>query len=783
MLSIAFLIVLVSVASCLKLDIVTLQPEEVQVSISFKSSDISQTRADESIPGDDNYNENKINTLDIFFYPSDATEKTEAVHHIQVSNLANNGSYTYKQRIGADDIQKIFGTTESEEKSAKIYAIANFRSDDEGVTLSSTASVNDLKSLVIATESFATTAVQKNFVMDSAGDDVVTYKSKTGTITSSESIKLYRSASKITLSISQVNKVNVTDEYGNNVMWDHDTDATTPEIPVMWVADTESITARFIDGVTKGCIDGYVGNDEIVYYQTPVESPVKMKKGSDSSSWEHEYPFYSYVSDWSTENRNNEAYIYLVVPWQKSDAPGVYHNTYYKVPISKLNKLERNKYYKINLIVSRLGAFDEGDNVVLTPASYYILDWTTNTIATELLNYRYLVVDQKEYTIYNQDELYIPFSSSHETEIVDVTFEQQNINVFSKEPSWTTIQPTNSNYYNNLEILGNQIYFKNILDNVYTSETFDFTPYRIRFTICHTDEYADKYYENITIMQYPAIYGQFKQNTDYSNDKDDNGNHGYVFVNGYYYDNEGSSSSDASGLGSQDWFCSAPGLVNDNASPNMYLFNITSVHGTDYVIGDPRTAEIDYNLVNAKRTHINANNSATAWVQAPALYDNASNRGLKYYYPTDVDYKSATTMENSRTRHMIAPQFRIASSYGVLHTGANNASASLEGMRKRCASYQEDGYPAGRWRLPTEAEFMFIIKQVNRDPAALPQLYIHGNSYWCAHGLGKVDGTEVEMSYQQTSGGNSTRCVYDTWYWGDDRLSDPNVFTWGDMPR
>jgi hypothetical protein len=255
-----------------------------------------------------------------------------------------------------------------------------------------------------------------------------------------------------------------------------------------------------------------------------------------------------------------------------------------------------------------------------------------------------------------------------------------------------------------------------------------------------------------------------------------------MFVNGY------TSSSDTrhNNLVNQDFFCSAPGLTNDGASPNMYVFTITSIQGLDYVIGDPRTNEIDTELRDAKRKYRNASTTATAWQQAPALYDGAQNRGLRYYYPTDVDYTSGTTMQNSRTRNMVAPKFRIASAYAVLHTNVD-AAKNIDGLRKRCASYQEDGYPAGRWRLPTEAEFKFILSQVNKNPSTLPQMYIKGYSYWCAHGVGTVqsDGS-VSMNYTTkvtTSDGHSARCVYDEWYWGNERIDSKNVFTWGDMPR
>lgn len=76
---------------------------------------------------------------------------------------------------------------------------------------------------------------------------------------------------------------------------------------------------------------------------------------------------------------------------------------------------------------------------------------------------------------------------------------------------------------------------------------------------------------------------------------------------------------------------------------------------------------------------------------ATALIGN-SPRQITSYYPTQED----------NVANMISPKFRIASSWGVT-SGSSYANA-----QRRCASYQENGYPAGRWRIPTEAEIKFV---------------------------------------------------------------------------
>ena len=98
---------------------------------------------------------------------------------------------------------------------------------------------------------------------------------------------------------------------------------------------------------------------------------------------------------------------------------------------------------------------------------------------------------------------------------------------------------------------------------------------------------------------------------------------------------------------------------------------------------------------------------------------------------------------------------------------------------KRCASYQEDGYPAGRWRLPTYAEAAFIVSLSNEKK--IPYLFNTGTNYWCAHGDFKPNGNNVDLNPDGNS--NSVRCVYDEWYWGSDQIANKSTFTWGDAPR
>ena len=175
----------------------------------------------------------------------------------------------------------------------------------------------------------------------------------------------------------------------------------------------------------------------------------------------------------------------------------------------------------------------------------------------------------------------------------------------------------------------------------------------------------------------------------------------------------------------------------------MYVVTVSSLPtGSSYIIGDPRTEDKD-NFYNF---------SSATW-----LY--GSNHRLAYYYSTDTD--------GDRVNNMIAPSFRIASSYGV------TTNMSYSDAKKGCASYQEDGYPAGRWRIPTKAEIEYMVMLA--EDGKIPILLSTDSYYWGSNNTAyKANGwTSTSKSF--------VRCVYDEWYWKD--KCTKTTFTWGDKKR
>lgn len=310
-----------------------------------------------------------------------------------------------------------------------------------------------------------------------------------------------------------------------------------------------------------------------------------------------------------------------------------------------------------------------------------------------------------------------------------------------------------------------------------------FSSYIFKIHIQHKDN--AKYSEDITITQYPAMYIEADRNpgggTTQYNGTTATGN---VIVNAGYIGTGGIFTNPLLGSMSNT-------LSGDNANPNMYIITVSQLNvGSDYTIGDPRSPYCNNNLSGTGSLTTPTSNGGAAgaytgtfnnyqndgngvnWCRrAPAKYPNANERTLTYYYPTIEDKDEYV--------NMIAPKFRVASSYG------KTTEVNRQGARRRIATYQEVNCPAGRWRLPTKGELQYIITL--SSTGKIPVLFTINSAYWTAQGKFTVnrDGT-IKESTGTTA---YVRGVYDEWYWEQypEYNITPNgnnyIYTLGDMPR
>ena len=442
-------------------------------------------------------------------------------------------------------------------------------------------------------------------------------------------------------------------------------------------------------------------------------------------------------------------------------------NYYYKIPLPG-GELKRNNWYQIGLDVSILGG--EEQEPIPVEINYCVAPWVAGAESdATVVTARYLSVPRKEYTLYNIEDLSIPMLSSHPCEIV-------NVSVTKPRYGSSTYSNTNVNFTNaslnedeKLEIGSlNEVDLKHTLNNE-MGRSLDCAPYTITFRIQQIDN--PDYHADITIVQYPAIYIE----------KSTGGN---AFVDGYYtlvtggkpennasnrtsggvtyYYHGGSFNPNNDGTritpygnlnGGTASSATIPTSETENTKIHVTAFTSTSNtysyagETKQYIIGDPRipfksAPQITDKTITNYLTPGGSNNGTTAWTQA------------------QLD----ALMVGTSVDNIIAPAFMFASEWGRQGTG----ESSFQTVAKRCATYQERGYPAGRWRLPTEAEVAFCANlQAN---GFIGTLFASGR-YWISNGTAvSVSGANVTPQ----ASGNSTRCVYDIWYWGEDPVVDPD---------
>ena len=363
-----------------------------------------------------------------------------------------------------------------------------------------------------------------------------------------------------------------------------------------------------------------------------------------------------------------------------------------------------------------------------------------------------------------------------------------------------------------------------VTGNNSTNDNYIFTPYIITIILRHTDngQSADSK-RTIKIKHYPPIYINGEVNTSINltgsnafNDRQDT-NHdmftheialiyrqmtffGFARVN----DN---TKIETSGTIPKAYNEKNYDNIRDNAyggfegmtkagisdattnNPIMYIISATNLDDSwkPYHIADPR-----FNLSNTDLSGDRLFEEEKRWqdtkswtpVDARHIDKNpTSNSGnqLEYYYPTN----EGLAEENMWA---IAPKFRIGSSFGTQKGGWFNTASTISRVdaRRRCASYTEYGYPAGRWRLPTLGEIQFVMALSRKG--VIPKLFETGSKYIYATAQG---------GYYFDGEGNATvdnsnvyvRCVYDDWYW-DNHLETTTemynkgyVFIWGDRER
>ena len=673
--------------------------------------------------GDDRFNENKIERADVYFFEVN-TSAQEAQRCIYAqTGLSADASNIVRVPL---DRTVLTGST------YYVYAVANH---DFGYTsetaVNSNVTIAQLKAQTISTNwkegyTEGETVIEQSLVMD--GSKEITFQNPQ---TVAEEIKMTRAMAKVMLYASTEAEIEVEG--------------------VKYIPIQNGMNVTMVYGVNKTNLAGTYTINASNDYITRMKRDYTTNTISETDGtvlYEQEAPFYSYPNRANTTDRQ-DSYLILCVPWQITTSEGPSYQAqdyYYRIPITGDNSpalLERNHYYRIKVNIGVLGSLNPRDAVELT-GEFEIMDWYNMNIDANMQNYRYLVLDEYNSVMNNVDELEMPYISSSDIAWEDNPDPDGNYTRITSVSYW--------DYHNNdsYEVILTPDYpydednrwnhpvefsdFKlepgsegTLLISHPLNDDDDFVPYTITVEVYNTQ---GVHTDTWTITQYPAMY--------IVGEKNDNGNTNR-FVNGYYNHNNRDSYEDAY----DDRHTDLGGVKNlnvdggTNNNPNQYTIYITSFDiGDQYAIGDPR-------------------------IETPINFGDR------------LDVQTYKHAREEGVETMVTPAFKIASSWAGV-----SGSLSFDEAQRRCASYQENGYPAGRWRIPTEAEILYVVELSEDDK--IPQLF-SGNYWASSRRLYTTNGNWVN-----SAGTQRVRCVYDVWYWGDKKIDETSTefertdFVWGD---
>ena len=739
--------------------------------------------------------ERELKTLDIFFYPKGETnEPCVFYHHEDLTNIF--GQTEVNIYVVEDAIRKIFP---NDENLCDIFVIANlpesvkpdnvvFEAESEDTILDRLAEY-DLQNGDKANPDFVAEydAVDKPFVMAGLGiGQKDSKKNAAGTIS------LVRASSKVTISVVIPDYLDVEVTQNSSTGSTTETVRMTPTFEDKPLAETMNVS--FHNGTYKAYLKKEV--DEAVdtfYFSSSKQtftyskslSAIKYKNPEKSTQdsipsrrvYTCDVPFYTYARQWA-KGASDAPYMSFEMKWGANDSDGklVYDTYYYQILINGADRrFEPNHWYDMYVNVGVIGSTIEIKPIVIDHLEFFVLDWSDTISGVDhpdeevvLENYTYFNVLTKRLELDNVTSGVIQYKASHKIgwaldtsnkNVENVAGLSTNLGAFSIDcgPAEPEVKSF-TGYTLTDDGNGSLQYNYPIPDNLYSPLYIYLTLWLELDGQNGMSATESAYSETVTIVQYPPISITPFRSTKYS-----------VFINRYNkhnseikFNNEAYNLGQANGEGDGNYMYSI--TVSSFKSDDTF-----SMLGADYnyIIGDPRSRTSDTNLND---DNFSLNNS---WRKD----QEGNGRILTYYYPT---------MTDTDVFRIISPKFRVAS-----FLGGYSSACNTEGAAMRCASYQEEGLPAGRWRLPTTAEILFVISLQQKD--LIQDIFYknpqnaNGNWYYSSTHQVRYNGANDPDVQKLPQNKGSVRCIYDEWYWGTQPEARTNnnyaggyEFTWGD---
>jgi len=790
-----------------------------------------------STRGEDAYNENLVESVDCFFYRNGETDSDAVFSAIGrgAEAVAEGDSTVYKVKVFFTDADamNMFGSKVS--GTCQLFVICNAPISYN----SNNTSVEELKQLVVEND-FTAQTIQSSFVMSADEVSTVSMSTVDDKRTGSGRIKVSRAAAKIQFFL-MIPELFMDDENHEwepvltagigismtNAVKKGKVDGEYTVLP----ADYVSYSSRPLEVLDNDKL--IPGHTDYTYTHVPFYSyPSAWSDLSD----------YACTVVFRIPWKRKEATDYEWKKYQLSpniSTLDLKRNHYYRtfVAVRSLGGADKES----DVIIP------DADYVVLPWMNESASASGQGVVPGELTTYKYLVLDLPEQTLNNQNTAYFTYVSSSPIESVKITsidyydntqanpLQTQTVNrtvtadsqsvstnigdiTINKEtPGLVTISHSLENMYSAITIYATIKNEDNCEQNVIITQNPSISLERETDA---GDVFVNGFFARVSNATYANSYTPY-----YDRDQD------YIRVNGSYYKYNSSSgyyervnrNPQLSGgswvqVGEYEYYyytdtqtyyhCSSQ-WSNDNYQQIIDGYNSTYQSGSyGTILGSTAnlnetidknfyTTLISVSSFNNSNDYYTANSEETHYrigdprVKASTVYtgseswDTVTNFYKYLYYSGSTESYAAwespgDILINSQAeedRNIIAPRLLVSSGLNA------NSGLTFDVAVKRGATYQEAGYPAGRWRLPSEAEIAFIVAR-QRD-GVIPNLYATDTYYWTGSGrlVYVPDNASSQIMFyteseaQSLSGDDtfSVRYVYDLWYWGDDP-STTNVY-------
>ena len=341
------------------------------------------------VPGEEDYNENRIERLDIFFFDA-AGAMIFYPAESQMTRSENKVTLSIPESLAT----LLFN------KQLTLHMMANCnrtRDELDGLSLDQLTGLVQTNAATFNSEVFAR---QSSFLMDGSLpiDNLNESKTDLGTVT------LQRAAAKVIVKIVKAEVEGYTPVEAS-VRFNYYLDKTT-------IGSTAPLYAPSSDD-----------------YRHSHFRPAPLPNGAVT---QYADPFYSYSNDWEFE-LSRESYVTIKLKWHK-DGVGEQKDYFYRIPFNYIPpapgddhnyRIRRNYIYEFDVDIGILGGLDPEEMVDLEP-NFQLRDWTTETIEATLNQYDYLVVAETDVVMHNITYKEIHYTSSKPVSVqIDSVFFRQ----------------------------------------------------------------------------------------------------------------------------------------------------------------------------------------------------------------------------------------------------------------------------------------------------------------------------------------------------------------------